>query len=243
MARPVAARCISAPSGVAASSGSSAARTRAAVNSPITRRPRAEALGDHDGRGDAAVVAERDVPGGDAELRRRGRRRCRGPRGAAGRARRRSPRRRASAGRRGRRAPWPAPPWRRTARPATPVRGLPDGCLLGRREQPVAQPGRPVQRLGEARDRHDVDPDPDDHAASVCRGPGGHTARARLLDRDGLGEVARLVDVVPAGVGELAREDLQRHGREERREQRRASAAPGSGGRRTARRPRRPPRR
>ena len=42
---------------------------------------------------------------------------------------------------------------------------------------------------------------------------------ARLLDRDGLGEVARLVDVVAHRAGELAGEQLQRHDRDQRLEQ------------------------
>jgi hypothetical protein len=39
--------------------------------------------------------------------------------------------------------------------------------LLVGREQPVAQPRRAGQRLGEPVDRHDVDPDADDHPASL----------------------------------------------------------------------------
>src|SRR5918998_205379 len=42
-----------------------------------------------------------------------------------------------------------------------------------------------------------------------------------LLDRDGLGEVARLVDVESLGRGQLHREDLQRDHGEQRLEQRR----------------------
>src|SRR3954454_5082963 len=50
--------------------------------------------------------------------------------------------------------------------------------------------------------------------------PGPTTSRdARLLDGDGLREVAVLVDVVAAHGGHLAGEDLQRDGREQRLEQ------------------------
>ena len=132
-----------------------------AVNSPITAAPRAAALGDHHGRGDAAVVAERDVPGGDAELG--------GPAGdraahlevrpavladghlgvvpeqVAGRAERlgqrllgREPRGQGLAGAR-----------------------MPDGvsCSAAVNSR-SAQPGRAGQRRGEPLDRHDVDARP-----------------------------------------------------------------------------------
>ena len=69
------------------------------------------------------------------------------------------------------------------------------------------------------------------------RGTGG------LLDGDRLGQVARLVDVVAPGGGDLAGEHLQRHGGHQRREQgRRARHADQVVGVR-ARPPRRPPRR
>ena len=139
-----------------------------AHRSPVAR----EALRDDHGRGDAAVVAQRDVPRGDAELRGPAGDRPRGPPGAGGRARRPSPRRRASAGRPGRRAPWPAPPWPRTGRRATHrVRGAPEGvCCSVAVNSRSRRPGRAGQRLGEPLDRHDVDPDPDDHPVSLpCR--------------------------------------------------------------------------
>ena len=37
-----------------------------------------------------------------------------------------------------------------------------------------------------------------------------------LFDRDGFGEVARLVDVAPLGYGDVVREELERDGREQR---------------------------
>ena len=91
----------------------------------------------------------------------------------------RPPPRRARPARPARRAPWPAPPWRRTGRPARPAAGPPRPAVNSRSRSA----GRPVQRLLEALDVDDVDADPHDHGLV-------------LLDRDGLGEVARLVDVV-----------------------------------------------
>ena len=185
---------------------------RAAVYSPITRRPaRGQALGDDHGRGDAAVVAQREVPGGDPELG-----------GAAGHRpadlqvraavrRRRSPRRRASAGRPGRRAPWPAPPWPRTARPATHrVRRSPDGvCCSAAVNSRSRSPGVRVSDSANRSTGTTSIPTPMiTRSVCPCRRPGSPASAARrppwaerclpgLLDGDGLGQVARLVDVEP----------------------------------------------
>ena len=60
-------------------------------------------------------------------------------------------------------------------------------AALGVGEQPRLEPGGARQRRGEALDEDCVDADADDQP------------RPLLLDRDGLGEVARLVDVVALG--------------------------------------------
>src|SRR6187551_1608743 len=44
---------------------------------------------------------------------------------------------------------------------------------------------------------------------------GGASTRAGLLDRDGLGEVARLVDVQPAQACDAVGKELQRHDRQD----------------------------
>ena len=49
-----------------------------------------------------------------------------------------------------------------------------------------------------------------------CGGAQPRRAACRLLDGDGLGEVARLVDVQAAAAGDLVREQLQRDDREDR---------------------------
>src|SRR3954451_11406059 len=57
-------------------------------------------------------------------------------------------------------------------------------------------------------------------AARRDRTPGGEVWLAPwLLDRDRLGQVARLVDVVAADLGHLAGEHLQRDGRQQRLQQ------------------------
>src|SRR6478752_7569579 len=56
--------------------------------------------------------------------------------------------------------------------------------------------------------------------------PAPQCARSRSLDRDGLGQVAGLVDVEALGGGQLAGEDLERHRRHERCEQRRGLRHP-----------------
>jgi hypothetical protein len=62
-------------------------------------------------------------------------------------------------------------------------------------EEPFAQRRGALEGLPETLDVDDVDPD---------------TVRSRPLDRDRLGEVARLVDVEALGRRQLQREDLQR---------------------------------
>ena len=96
-----------------------------------------------------------------------------------------APRRPSSACRRRRRAPWPAPPWPRSARPAT------RRCAARRARSSTPprvnsrsrQRRRTLQRLGEPHDRHDVDPDADDHVSvltsACCRRP----ARSRTGGR------------------------------------------------------------
>ena len=67
--------------------------------------------------------------------------------------------------------------------------------------------------------------------ATCCpQRPTGRSSRPRaLLDRDGLREVARLVDVEAAGPGDLRRQHLQRHHREHRGEQRLGVGDPDDG--------------
>ena len=137
-ASPAAARCISAPSGTSCMAVASRRRTCSTVKActPATlsspcrgsadptasaRRSARQrsALADHDGGGDAGVVGQADVDGHDA--------RGRGP-GGDGSADDERGRPRSSVtisascqtSPAARRAPWPAPPWPRTGRPARP---------------------------------------------------------------------------------------------------------------------------
>ncbi len=91
------------------------------------------------------------------------------------------PRRRARTSPAGRRAPWRAPPWQRSGPPASVYRPVPARPATNRLLHAVRAYDR--QRLVEPGDLAHVDPDADH----------GHRA---LLDGHGLGEVARLVDVV-----------------------------------------------
>ena len=70
--------------------------------------------------------------------------------------------------------------------------------------------GRAPQRLLEAVEVDHVDADPDDH---------GRPGVSDSFDRDGLGEVARLVHVVAHPGGQLAGEQLEGHHRDDRLEQ------------------------
>ena len=226
-ARPVAARSIRAPSGSRAISARSAARTVStlyAVASSSLRPPRGDQpaaarprTGGAERSPSAITMAERPrvvqemcQPGTPSSAARA----ATVPRTRAGaaRCRRRTSPRPASAARPARRAPWRALPWRRTARPARrSPRVRRSGSSNSRSEQPLGQPRRPLQRRGEAVDVRDIDADSDDHA----------TRHSLLLDRDGLRQVARLVDVVALGGRQLAGEDLQRHGGDQRLHQRR----------------------
>ena len=120
-------------------------------------------------------MADRQVDVGHPEPVRPAPRRCRSPRRTAARRRSSRPPRRPSAGRQARRGPWPAPPWRRTARPAT--RGE---RRLGRGEQALPQTGRTGQGLLEALDVHDVHADPHDHLVRLGRRVKGKGAATRV---------------------------------------------------------------
>ena len=171
VASPAAARCISVPSGVAASSGSSAARTSSAVYSPIIRRPRAATPS-------ATTIAEAIPPSWLSD-------RCQvlTPSWAA------RPATLPRTSRCGR-------PWSPTTTSAScqcrspgapralasaslaanraasdsPLRGAPEGvCCSAAVNSRSRRPGVRVERRGEPLDRHDVDPDPDDHPVSLPR--------------------------------------------------------------------------
>ena len=90
-------------------------------------RPRTDDLSgleDHDGGGDAGVVGQRDVDAAARRARRPGRHRAADlERGSPVGALTISASCQAIPS--GRRAPWPAPPWRRTGRPATPAAAPP----------------------------------------------------------------------------------------------------------------------
>ena len=96
--------------------------------------------------------------------------------------------------------------------------------LLGRAEHAVEQSRSALDRALEARDVDEVDADSDDHGhspvATAGRGIRHPIARPRLLDRDGLREVAGLVDVEALRGRQAHREDVQRHDGEQRLEQR-----------------------
>ena len=124
-------------------------------------------FGDDHGRGDAAVVRQREVPAADRRARPRPRHRARDgqPRPAVGVGDDLAvvPVQPGS----GRRAPWPPPPWPRTGPPATPASaGCPTRCALGLGEQPVGQQRRTRQRPDEPLDQHDVHAHRDDHSAA-----------------------------------------------------------------------------
>ena len=113
----------------AASASPRAASPSAPPRRPAPARPCARAasvLQHHHGRRDAGVVGERQVDRCDAQVVGAGRGRCRAQlehRPAGGL--RDAPRRRARPVRRAPGAPWPAPPSRRTGRPATRAEGPP----------------------------------------------------------------------------------------------------------------------
>src|SRR3954468_6674928 len=207
-ASPRAARSIRVPSGSSRIAAPSAARTLLTSYASITAPP--STLGDDDGRRDAGVVGQGHVQlvhpqvvgaglHGAAHLQVRAAIRAAQHRGIG--------------------------PVQADRRPE----GLGQG-LLGRepgrqgvqpqvalllREQPLTQPRRALQGLPEPCDVDDVDAHSDDHGA-----------RLALLDRDRLGQVARLVDVQALGGRQLEGEDLQRHDRQQRRQQRRRRGDP-----------------
>src|SRR5680860_1551575 len=153
-----AARCIRAPSRRSAIAACSAART-ASTACTLTSPPRASAgLGDHDGRGDAGVVAQRQMEGVDPQgLRTQGH--------GAGHIEVRSAVVRAVHG-----DVLPAEAHRRTQGLGERLLGGEPGgqrrgwkVTLGLGEEPLDEPGRAGQRLREALHVDDVDPDSDDH--------------------------------------------------------------------------------
>ena len=84
-------------------------------------------------------------------------------------------------------------------------------------ENPPDETRPPFYRLGKSIDVADVDANPNDHEPGIMHADSvimnRHLIIWVLLNSDGLGKIARLIDVVAFFSGKFAGEQLQRHSR------------------------------